>query len=250
MNNLDVDPQVGQLATAMVIGDLVSSGDYTCPACGCTGGPERDPTSVVIVRIACPPADIAALAHRACLPSRILETSSIAVQPSCDPVAYSWLSSAGTGPAACLLLDYPSGIPVLTSAGETADILLGNLIAAGMTIATPDGPSPSCSRLTAEISADTLLICHGELTLFGSYLEGLTQWALSATAEEQIDLAIGIGVAQPAGLFGEGQSSARLDGGDLQPHLDAAMRAGRVVTARIPVRSADLARPGGTQQEA
>jgi hypothetical protein len=240
--DIEVSPEVVALAGASGAAEfdqLASEGPYECPACQRPGTVSTDGTSAVIVRAANPPITILALAHRACLPSQVLDVASVTVRPDCDPVSYSWVSQQPGGPEARMLLDYPSGAAIGTPAGEEVDLLVTGLLEAGMELITNlDAMSPPpCAGLTAQIDGDVVIIWQRTTALFTGSLDRLRNWQHAAAGAGEIVVLAGADVFTSAtrDMPGARGDAAVYDGGDLRSSLAAAVGAGRVVGGRVTV---------------
>jgi hypothetical protein len=251
---IDISPEVAALADTDVAAEVrhlaADDGAFVCPACERPGDTAADPVSAILVRAPQLPGPILSLAHRACMPSQVVDVPEVTVLPPEEPTAYFWVSHQAGDPAAWVILDYPAGAVAGTSAGEEVDLHISTMLKAGMELVTSTDRAPQpAGMVTIRIRDAAISIHHARLTLITVPLAWLEDWRDQATRSGEAVLLTGAGVftgATPS-YPPETADGASYNGGELQPLLEKAIAAGVIAGARVPVTADQQhsATPGG-----
>jgi hypothetical protein len=239
MGDVQISDEVAGIVTAdnWAWIDYMTASDepYECPRCERPGTVRATRTSVVLLCASQPGITVLALAHQACLPSRVYHGDEIGVIPTCEMALYAWVARDGAAPHAQGLLDLSATATISTAAGEDVDLVLSSLLGDGMGLATSaEAVLPVSDRIFMEFGDSEIVIWRRTSRGRSAWHVGpmgprLGRWRRVAETEGMAELVIGSQVIPPAE-----------DGSGILPFLTEAMRAGRLVGARVPVIAPQL----------
>lgn len=242
MADVQISDEVARIVTPenwAWIDYMTASGEpYECPRCRCPGTVRTAPASVVLLGGSQPGITVLALAHRGCLPSGVYPGNEIGVIPACEIALYAWVARDGVAPHAQGLLDLSATATIPTEAGEDVDLVLSGLLGDGMGLATSaEAVLPVADRFFVEFGDSEIVIWRRTSGSRSAWYVGpmgprLGRWRRTAETEGMAELVIGSQVIPPAE-----------NGSGILPFLTAAMSAGRLVGARVPVLARRLS-PG------
>lgn len=209
---------------------------YECPGCNTLSLARDALTSAILLRAAIPAVVMLALAHQACLPSRVYDINTMAVIPQGKITLYAWVDDAGESPHAHALLDLATPTVVPTAGGEQVDLILAGLLDDGMSLVTAWDYHPPCGRFAVEIGGGQIIVWRRHARSRSAWYAGpmdprLGHWRHTAKAAGTIDLAVGSAIIP-------GPPGAQDDGDGIWPFVDLAINEGQLVGATVAVLGA------------